>query len=173
MKFWERALKVALICAAFVAATPFQQVVAEAGAECFESKPEELAFLNRINLARRAESRGRLQLDPELTKVARRHSREMTAKNLLQHTDTATFRRRVTNWTLLGENVGVGSTVESLHRAFMASASHRDNILFGSFRHIGIGTRERRGRLWVTVVFEAAKDPGTTLRMPGCISRNR
>ena len=173
MRFWERAVKVGLICAAFVAATPFQDVVAEAGAKCFENKPEELAFFNRINLERRSGGRVQLELDPHLTKVARLHTREMTDKNLLHHTSTTAFRRRVTNWDLLGENVGVGGTVASLHRAFMGSPSHRDNVLFGSFRHIGIGTRERHGRLWVTVVFQAARNPGTSLRMPECVSPSR
>lgn len=170
MRFTKRAAKVALLCAAFVMASPFNSVVAEAGSNCFQNKPEEVGFLRKINAARRDQSRGQLQLDPELTKVARKHTREMTAKNLLHHTKTAAFKTRVTNWTMLGENVGVGSTVDSLHKAFMDSPSHRDNVLYNTYRHIGIGTRERNGRLWVTIVFEAESDPGTTLRMPRCVT---
>lgn len=168
MRFSKRALKVALLCAIFVTAAPFSSVVAEAGSNCFRNKNAELGFFNKINTARRSTGRVQLRLDAHLTKVARKHSREMTGRNLLHHTDTAALRRRVTNWQLLGENVGVGGTVDSLHRAFMQSPSHRDNVLYGSFRHVGIGTRERHGRLWVTVVFEAESNPGTTLRMPSC-----
>ena len=171
MGFTKRAAKVALLCAAFVMAGPFNSVVAEAGSNCFQNKPAELGFFNKINVERRSRSRVQLRLDPHLTKVARKHSREMTARNLLHHTSTTNLRRRVTHWQTLGENVGVGGTVESLHRAFMESPSHRENVLYGSFRHVGIGTRERHGRLWVTVVFEAETNPGTTLRMPSCFSR--
>jgi len=171
MRFTKRALKVALLCAVFVTASPFNSVVAEAGGRCFRNKPAELGFFNKINTERRSRSRVQLQLDPHLTKVARKHSREMTARNLLHHTESSALRRRVTHWEMLGENVGVGGTVDSLHRAFMQSPSHRDNVLYSTFRHIGIGTRERHGRLWVTVVFEARSNPGTTLRMPSCFSR--
>lgn len=171
MRFTKRAFKVALLCAVFVTAAPFSSLVAEAESNCFQNKPEELGFFNRINAARRGSSRVPLKLDPQLTKVARKHTREMTSKNLLHHTDTAAFRQRVTNWELLGENVGVGSTVESLDRAFMRSPTHRENVLYSSFRHVGIGTRIRHGRLWVTVVFEARSNPGTTLQMPRCFTR--
>lgn len=170
MRFTKRAAKVALLCAAFVIASPFNSLVAEAGNNCFQNKPDEVGFFRKINAARRSNSRPQLRLDPELTKVARKHTREMTAKNLLHHTSTAAFKKRVTNWTTLGENVGVGSTVDSLNKAFMASPSHRDNVLYNTYRHVGIGTRVRNGRLWVTIVFEAESDPGTTLRMPRCIS---
>ena len=171
MRFSKRALKVALLCAAFVLASPFNSVVAEAGGKCFQNKPAEVGFFNKINAARRNRSKVPLQLDPQLSKVARKHSREMTAKNLLHHTSTTALKNRVTNWQMLGENVGVGGTVESLNRAFMQSPTHRENVLYTTFRHVGIGTRVRHGRLWVTIVFEARSNPGTTLRMPNCLSR--
>jgi uncharacterized protein YkwD len=92
----------------------------------------------------------------------------MVRKDLLHHTSESALRRRVTNWSTLGENVGVGGTVDSLHAAFMASPAHKDNVLYTSFRHVGIGVVERNGRMWVTVIFEAQTDPGTTLNMPNC-----
>lgn len=170
MRFSNRALKVALLCATFVTASPFTSVVAEAGSKCFQNKPAEVGFFNKINAARRNSSKVALQLDPQLSKVARKHSREMTAKNLLHHTNTTALKKRVTNWQTLGENVGVGGTVESLNRAFMQSPTHRENVLYSTFRHVGIGTRVRHGRLWVTIVFEAKSNPGTTLRMPSCVA---
>jgi hypothetical protein len=58
-----------------------------------------------------------------------------------------------TGWDKLGENVGVGPTVESLHSAFMASSSHRGNIL-GDYDLVGIAVvEENPTKLWVTVVF--------------------
>lgn len=170
MKFFKRAAQIALLSSIFVATVPLGHVAAEAGSNCFSYQAEEKGFLNKINLERKLGGKVQLNLDPELTKVARKHTREMTDKNLLHHTTPTQFRKRVTNWQLLGENVGVGGSVDSLHVAFMNSRDHRVNVMKGTFRNVGIGTRYAHGRLWVTVVFEAETNPGTTLRMPRCIS---
>jgi uncharacterized protein YkwD len=92
----------------------------------------------------------------------------MVERALLHHTSTSTLGRRVTRWTMLGENVGVGNTVDTLHTAFMNSPAHRDNIMFNSFRFVGVGAVEAKDRLWVTVIFENQVDPGTRLKMPRC-----
>lgn len=104
-----------------------------------------------------------LRLDPELSKVAKVHTREMIRANTLHHTPSRKLRRRVTNWVTLGENVGVGSTIRSLHNAFMNSPAHRDNILYSTYRYVGVGAIKRNGRLWVTVIFEARSNPGSRL----------
>jgi uncharacterized protein YkwD len=132
---------------------------------CWNAKPAEQAFAKRMNGARGAR---RLRLDPQLSKVARAHTRAMTRRHLLFHSSSSQLRRRVVNWTLLGENVGYGSTVRSLHRAFMASPPHRANIKRAAFRNVGIGVRRRHGLMWVTVIFQSRANPGTTLPMPSC-----
>ena len=134
-----------------------------ANAVCYLNNGKEQAFAKKINAARVASGRNKLRLDPELSKAAKVHTREMVSKATLYHTPTTTLKRRVTRWTTLGENVGVGGTVTSLHTAFMGSTAHRDNILYSSFRHVGIGTKMHDGRLWVTVIFEAQTDPGSPL----------
>jgi uncharacterized protein YkwD len=53
----------------------------------------------------------------------------------------------------LAENVGVGDSLEKIHSALMASASHRRNILSSSHQRVGIGVVSRGGRLWVTQLF--------------------
>jgi hypothetical protein len=55
-------------------------------------------------------------------------------------------------WTKLGENVGRGPTVSDLHTAFMNSSGHRANIL-GDYNYAGVGTENRDGYIYVTVVF--------------------
>jgi uncharacterized protein YkwD len=135
---------------------------------CWTVKETERAFAKRINRARDRNGRGRLRADPELAKAARSHTHGMANKATLYHTDQQRLGRKVTNWTVLGENVGVGSSVGELHRAFMRSSGHRDNVLYSSYTYVGIGVVERGGRMWVTVVFESQSDPGTTQRMPRC-----
>jgi uncharacterized protein YkwD len=135
---------------------------------CWDVKGAERGFAKRINDVRGVAKRGMLRLDPELSRAARLHTREMVKLDKLYHTPSDKLSKRVTNWTVLGENVGVGGDVQSLHQAFMASPAHADNVLYDSFRHMGVGTVKADGKLWVTVIFEAQTNPGTTLDMPNC-----
>jgi uncharacterized protein YkwD len=135
---------------------------------CWRTKPSERRFVSKMNKVRRRGSRGGLQFDPELSKVARRHTWEMVRRRTLYHTSSDQLRRRVVRWQLLGENVGVGGAVGSLHRAFMHSPAHRANILRSTFNHSGVGVKKAGGRMWVTVIFQARSNPGTRLRMPRC-----
>ena len=137
--------------------------VTVADAACYVNNDNERGFASKLNAARRAAGKSSLKLDPQLSKAAKVHTREMVNKNLLYHTPTETLKRRVTNWVQLGENVGVGGTVTSLHGAFMDSAAHRSNILYSGFRYVGIGAKKAHGRLWVTVIFESQADPGSPL----------
>jgi uncharacterized protein YkwD len=131
-----------------------------ASAACYSPNRNERGFARLINVAR---SSGDLRLDPELSKVAKVHTREMVRANSLHHSTSTQLRTRITNWSSLGENVGVGSTVTSLHQAFMNSTAHKDNILESTFRHVGVGVIKDDGRMWVTVIFEARSDPGSPL----------
>ncbi len=163
MKFLRKAITVSLIASA-LALVP--GTTAAAFCSGWDFRASERGFAQKMNVARRAAGKGALHLDPELSKAARKHNREMDRRATLYHTPSSTLRRRVTNWNWLGENVGVGGSVDSLHVAFMNSAAHRENILWDRFRHVGVGVRESNGRMWVTVIFEAHTNPGTRLPMP-------
>jgi uncharacterized protein YkwD len=139
-----------------------------ASSTCWDYRTAERGFARRINTERTDRNLGKLRLDPEASKAARVHTNEMIRNDELYHTPSTTLGRRVTNWIVLGENVGVGGSVGSLHEAFMNSEGHRDNVLYPTYRHVGIGTRHAHGRLWVTIIFEAVTDPGTSLKMPSC-----
>jgi hypothetical protein len=56
-------------------------------------------------------------------------------------------------WTKLGENVGVGSTVQSIQDAFIASPHHYENLVDPVYNYVGIGVVDSGGRIWVTVDF--------------------
>ena len=131
-----------------------------ASAACYSPNTAERGFARLINVARGSND---LRLDPELSKVAKVHTREMVRKKSLFHSTSTQLRNRITNWSSLGENVGVGSTVTSLHSAFMDSPAHRENIMYSTFRHVGVGVIKKDGRMWVTVIFEARSDPGSPL----------
>lgn len=156
-----------IACASALLATlliTFPGIKATAGS-CWSWGTKEKKLARRTNGARQNHGKAPLTLDPELSKVAKVHSREMAKRNKLYHTPGETLAKRVTRWRRLGENVAYGSRVKQMHRMFMRSSTHRDNIL-GRYRHFGIGIKRSGGRLWTTVVFSSRRNPGTTLSMP-------
>jgi uncharacterized protein YkwD len=122
-----------------------------------------LKLVSLINRARADEARAELQIDEDLSTVADIHVEEMIGRGRLYHTATDVLGRRVTNWGVLAESIGVGPNVESLFDALMGSEADRRNLLDPSFRHIGVGASRRGDRLWVTVLFSDEGDPGTIL----------
>ncbi len=141
---------------------------AAANNTCYDFTRAEKAFKNKINRVRSNKGLVKLRLDPELSKAAKVHTREMIRKDTLYHTSDALFAKRVTNWAMLGENVGVGGGVTSLHKAFMNSPAHKANVILPAFRHVGVGVIKKGAKMWVTIQFESEKNPGTTLKMPSC-----
>lgn len=134
-----------------------------AQAACPSANRSEKGFVKKTNGSRANSGRGKLTLDVDLSAAARAHTREMVKNNKLYHTPSDTLKKRVTNWTELGENVGVGSSVSSLHEAFMKSTPHRANILYSKWKYIGVGVVKADGRMWVTVLFERDGNPDTPL----------
>ena len=127
----------------------------------------EASFVGRIGDERAAAGLGGLSVSQELVDVARRHAQEMADQQRLYHNDR--LASDVPNWQKVGENVGVGSSVEEIHQAFMASSSHRDNILDADFTEVGVGVVADGPDLWVVEVFrlpkpapEAAPQPAPT-----------
>lgn len=171
MKYRRQLLTAIAVGALLVSLTPASSMYAVAATgdnQCYRFRSAEKAFKNKINDARENAGKVKLKLDPELSKVARVHARAMARKGFIYHQSHSQLGNRVTRWSSLGENVGVGATVTSLHNAFMDSAGHRANILYSSFRNVGVGTKFKNGRLWVVVVFESQLNPGTILSMPKC-----
>ncbi|MGH2701841.1 MAG: CAP domain-containing protein [Actinomycetota bacterium] len=141
--------------------------VAGAGTgSCYTYSNKDRALAQKTNRARSNRDIAKLSLDPQISHVAKRHSRAMASKNTLYH--TASLGSLVTRWKSLGENVGYAGSVKSVHRAYMNSAGHKANILKPGYRNFGVGVVKKGGRVWTTVVFEARKNPGTTLKMPSC-----
>ena len=165
MKSIRRTLAALLSGLALAAVVP---VAPAHAATCYNWTDAERKFARLTNHAREAGGVRRVHLDPELSRVAKKHSFEMADKKLLYHTPTTTLKRRVTRWEILGENVGRGSSIESLQDAFLNSPSHLGNIVYSKFRHLGVGVVKSNGSLWVTVVFDAYDNPGTRLTMPNC-----
>lgn len=136
------------------------------GTSCWSWSAAEKKLARLHNNARRRNDIRMLALDPELSRVARLHSREMARRDSLEHTPGDKLGKRVTRWRRLGENIAFAESARQAHKMFMDSPSHRAAILERRFSHFGVGIRRDDGGLWVTVVLSARRNPGTTLDMP-------
>jgi uncharacterized protein YkwD len=112
-------------------------------------------MMSLTNSDRRQRDRARLTLNDRLSHIAKRHSREMAAKGYLFHSSSEQLVKELSpyDWSLGGENVGVGDSLEGLESAFMHSKEHRRNILRRQFDHAAVGIVRVHGKLWVTVIF--------------------
>ncbi len=130
---------------------------------------DESRFVALINASRSAAGLGPLTVEADLVAYARRHTAAMIAEGDIFHSSQGELGAATSGWTLLGENVGMGPNPDILHQAFMASPSHRANIL-GTFNYVGVGTDlAEDGTMYVTVVFAqkpvpaSAPPPSTTV----------
>jgi uncharacterized protein YkwD len=116
---------------------------------------EEQSFLTMINRERSSRGLGKLVWDSELAPTSRSWSSYMASNGALSHDPNlaAVASRVEPNWRSVGENVGVGYSVTSLHDAFMNSSGHRANILKSGYNRVGIGVVHSGGKIWVTVRF--------------------
>jgi uncharacterized protein YkwD len=116
------------------------------------TRPEERLFA-LINQAREKRDRPRLRLSTYLSGKAHRHSVRMADAGWIFHHSCLSCLGSGLDWRAIGENVGVGGTVRSVHRALMNSRSHRRNILSRAFDRVGVGVVRSGGRVWITEIF--------------------
>ena len=105
----------------------------------------------RLNGARSDQGLPSLATRSDLVAVARAQATRMADSGTLYHNPNLTTD--VTNWRWVGENVGYGPDVQTVHVAFMNSDAHRANILDTDYTEVGIGVVERGDRVWVAEVF--------------------
>lgn len=123
------------------------------------------------NADRTAKGFRALSTSSDLQAVAQQRADEMAKSGRLAH--TTNLGARLTGWKRLGENVGRGPNLSDIETAFMASPSHRENILDPGFSQVGVGVRyDGREFLYVAVIFRqpmgttAPTSPPTTRPRP-------
>jgi uncharacterized protein YkwD len=111
-----------------------------------------VACLERINEIRAQHDRKPLSLHKPLAKYAKAHSADMAADGELWHSNLPGVLKKY-DWSYAGENIAYGDNVKQIHQMFMASPSHRKNILRKSFKYVGCNAVHSDGWLWLTEVF--------------------
>lgn len=143
-----RQLPMAALLAALVMATISTPLTAgPAGAAVSD---RETRMVARINHTRAEQGLPALRVSPALSTYARHHAADMSGGRALFH--TASFSA-ICCWRAVAENVGYGSYGRVVHRAFLASAPHRANILDPRMLAVGIGMVRRGDQVWVAEVF--------------------
>ncbi|HET9770456.1 MAG TPA: CAP domain-containing protein [Acidimicrobiia bacterium] len=98
---------------------------------------DEAAFVTKINQLRASKGLPALVVHENLVAKARSWAAGMAAAGKIWH---STLSDGITaDWKKLGENVGMGGSVDGLHAAFVASPGHYANLVDPNFGHVGIG----------------------------------
>ena len=113
---------------------------------------DEAGFVAQINALRATKGLPALAVDAGLTSKARSWAQTMADANKIWH---SVLSDGITaDWQRLGENVGMGGSVDVLHIAFVNSPHHYDNLVDPGFDSIGIGVvRGAGGTLFVAEEF--------------------
>ena len=125
---------------------------ADAEGDRFGRRRQMLALTNHD---RQARDRHELGFAAALSRYAKSHSAAMAREGYLFHSTDDQLRNALGgyDWSIGGENVGVGGSLDTLEDAFMASKLHRQNILRPEFQRAAVGVVRDGDRYWVTVIF--------------------
>jgi uncharacterized protein YkwD len=102
----------------------------------FASPAGDLA--SATNAARVSAGLPALAENAQLDAVAQAWANKLAAAGVLSHNPNV--RTQVTNWTVLGENVGMAGDVPTVQNAFMHSPEHKANILDPRYTQMGVGS---------------------------------
>jgi uncharacterized protein YkwD len=124
----------------------------------------EAEILKLINKVRADHGLNQLQIVQSLTDIARTRCSDMVSRGYFSHytPEGTTFFNIMRNagigWSNAGENLGNATPAgygspSAFINAWMNSASHRDNMLRGHYRLIGVGVVDGGGRRVITTIF--------------------
>ena len=122
---------------------------------------EEQGFVDKINQLRASLGLPTLAVDPELAAQARVWSQTMKDAGNIFHSK-ALDAGISADWEKLGENVGVGDTVDVLFDAFVNSPKHYENLVDPVYRYVGVGVVWDGDRMFTTHRFMALFPPEET-----------
>jgi hypothetical protein len=137
---------------------------------------DEALSVGLVNASRAAVGDAALTRSDALDAMARAQAARMAAAGQIFHNPdlSADIAATGLDWVRVGENVGVGPDVPTVHAAFMASPGHRDNLLFAHYSLIGAGvapgTGEKSGLIFVAHVFAEVVAAKPAVRRPARIA---
>lgn len=115
---------------------------------------DEATFVAKLNDLRASRGLRPLGVDGNLANMARGWSSQMASRGGISHNPNMASQAPG-NWSRLGENVGMGPNVDSLHNALVNSPSHYANMVNGYYDSVGVGVVQSGGTMFVTFNFMA------------------
>ena len=118
----------------------------------------EQTLIDAANRDRKARGLQPLRWDRALAQDARLHAARMAKENTISHQFrgepdfAARARKAGASFTALAENVAEGPSVPGIHRQWMDSPHHRENLLDPELNAIGIGISQRGGLIFAAEV---------------------
>jgi uncharacterized protein YkwD len=114
---------------------------------------EHQSLAHQVDSMRQYYGLPKLVEDPSLTDLATEHSWQMARAQQVFHSSDTSLASTPGPWQTVGQNVGSGTQVWRVVRAFMDSPTHRDLIL-GDWTSMGYGhVRAGDGNVYVTLWF--------------------
>jgi Cysteine-rich secretory protein family len=128
-----------------------------ATAQAADTVGDEASFVAKINDLRASKGLPALVVNANLVAKARSWSAGMAAAGRIWH---STLSDGITeDWKKLGENVGMGGSVDGLHTAFVNSPHHYENLVDPSFGYVGIGIVMNGDTIYITESFMQLMPP--------------
>jgi hypothetical protein len=154
-----------ILCLSTVLAVSFAQAQQlqsrpEAGGQALPSAAGQL--LSLANEERRAQGAPLLQWDPALAAAALNHCRRMAVEGEIAHryggelSLTERAGQAGAHFSLIEENVAVGSYPALIHQSWMHSPDHRTNLLNPQVDHVGIAAVATRGVIYAVADYSRA-----------------
>lgn len=135
----------------------FTGVALAAGPASADTGSDEMAFAQKLNELRGSRGLAPLAFKGELFDMARAWSGRMAGAGGISHNPDLAAQAPA-NWLRIGENVGVGPSVQALHEAFIASPLHFKNMIDPDYDAVGVGVvYGPAGLIFVTVNFMKAQ----------------
>jgi uncharacterized protein YkwD len=114
----------------------------------------EIRFWGLTNGSRANVGAGQVVHDYMLNTCARDHSQRMANRGTIYHsTNSQLYRCAEGRFRAIGENVGVGTSLYGIQRAFYQSRDHRQNLLDRRYVAIGVGVILKERSYYVTIIF--------------------
>jgi len=127
---------------------------------------EEYEMLRLINGVRQEQGLDLLELDMELTRVARRKALDMIDNNYFDHnsptygTPFDMIENYNIEYSLAGENLADSYSIEEAFQSLMASPDHRENIIKSRYDRVGNGfVKTKNGGFMIVQLFIDSSDP--------------
>lgn len=154
------------VCGVAVALTVVGSLVTVSAPAGAASDPgAEGDFIARTNALRSSRGLAPLNVNGTLTAKARAWAEHMAAVGGISHSNLPDGAPP--EWQRLGENVGRGPSVASIHDALVASPEHYENLTDPGFQSIGVGVVNANGTFYVSEVFmESASQPAPSTSAP-------